>query len=140
MKTLNILLWVTAVCFLGAFPFIFVPWSVIEGIGSWFGVASIPSSPFILYFFKIGCGAYGLIGVFYAILALNPFKYGAMLNLGAYGLMLFGVLALVAGISVGLHPVIYLGDGLSGLVLGGAMVIFCRKSQAGVGGVGVQCS
>ena len=129
MKTLKILLWVTAVCCLVAFPFIFVPWSVIEGIGSWFGVASIPSSPFILYFFKVSCGAYGLIGVFFVILALNPFKYGPMLNLGAYGLMLFGVLALLTGISIGLHPVVYLGDGLSGLALGIAMVIFAGKAK-----------
>ncbi len=129
MKTLKILLWVTAVCYLVAFPFIFVPWSVIEGIGSWFGVASIPISPFVLYFFRISCGAYGLIGVFFAILALNPLKYGPMLNLGAYGLILFGMLALLTGASIGLNPIVYLGDGISGIILGGAILVFSGKAR-----------
>lgn len=50
-----------------------------------------------------------------------------MLSLGVFGLILFGLLALVVGLSLGLPPILFLGDGLSGLVLGIAILIFSPK-------------
>lgn len=129
MKTLKVLLWVAAVGCLTAVPFIFLPWSVTVSIGSWFSSESLPCTPIAIYFFKIAFGIFGLIGVFFIILAMNPLKYGPMLNLGAFGLILFGLLAFITGISIGLPLAVYLGDGLSGLVLGIAVLIFSSKSK-----------
>jgi len=72
MKTLKFVLWVPAIGCLSAVPFIFLPWSVIESIGSWFGIESLPSMPIAVYFFKVTFGVFGLIGVFFVILARNP--------------------------------------------------------------------
>lgn len=127
MKTLKIVLWISAGGCLTAVPFIFLPWSVIEIIGSWFGIDSLPSSEIAIYFFKVAFGIFGLIGVFFIILAKNPMGYGAMLNLGAIGLILFGFLAFTIGLFIGLPPVVYLGDGLSGLVLGIVILAFSSK-------------
>ncbi|MBN1292608.1 MAG: hypothetical protein JXB48_12280 [Candidatus Latescibacteria bacterium] len=127
MKGLKIALWVTAIGCLTAVPFIFLPWAAVESIGSWFGVEQLPDTLIAIYFFKVVFGVFGLIGVFFIILARNPLKYGPMLHLGAVGLILFGLLALILGLSIGLPLIVYLGDGLSGLVLGGAVFIFSSK-------------
>ena len=129
MKSLKFVLWVTAFGCLTAVPFIFLPWSVVESIASWFGIESLPSSAIAVYFFKVVFCVFGLIGVFFVILARNPLEYGPMLNLGAFGLISFGLLALVIGLFTGLPPIVYLGDGLPGLVLGGAILIFSSKPK-----------
>lgn len=127
MKTLKFVLWVPAIGCLSAVPFIFLPWSVIESIGSWFGIESLPSMPIAVYFFKVTFGVFGLIGVFFVILARNPLESRPMLSLGAFGLILFGLLTLVAGLYLGLPPIVFLGDGLSGLVLGIAILFLSSK-------------
>lgn len=127
MKRLKIALWIAAIGCLTAVPFIFFPWAAVENIGSWFGIEPLPNMPIAVYFFKVVFGVFGLIGVFFIILATNPLKYGAMLNLGAFGLILFGLLALVLGFFIGLSPIVYIGDGLSGLVLGIVILIFSSK-------------
>lgn len=127
MKTLKFVLWVPAIGCLSAVPFIFLPWSVIESIGSWFGIESLPSMPIAVYFFKVTFGVFGLIGVFFVILARSPLESRPMLSLGAFGLILFGLLALVAGLYLGLPPIVFLGDGLSGLVLGIAILFLSSK-------------
>lgn len=129
MKGLKIALWVTAIGCLAAIPFIFLPWAAIESIGSWFGIESLPDMPIAVYFFKVVFGVFGLIGVFFIILARNPLHYGSMLNLAAYGLILFGLLALIFGTSLGLPIVVYTGDGLSGLILGIIILIFSLKTK-----------
>lgn len=127
MKGLKITLWLTAIACLTAVPFIFLPWSAIESIGSCFGVEPLPDTPIAIYFFKVVFSVFGLIGVFFIILARDPLGYGAMLKLGAFGLLLFGSSALIIGYSNGLPPIIYLGDGLSGVILGLAILIFSCK-------------
>lgn len=131
MRMLKISLWITAIGCLIAVPFIFVPWSVIADMGSCFGVEPLPDAPFVVYLFRVICGIFGLIGVFFVLLALDPLKYGPMLNLGAYGLILFGLLAMITGTSIGLTPVVYLGDGVSGLILGSAILLFAAKARQG---------
>jgi len=83
--------------------------------------------PIAVYFFKVTFGVFGLIGVFFVILARNPLESRPMLSLGAFGLILFGLLALVAGLYLGLPPIVFLGDGLSGLVLGIAILFLSSK-------------
>lgn len=129
MKCLKIALWIAAIGCLTAVPFIFLPWAVVETIGSWFGVEPLPDTPVAIYFFKIAFGIFGLIGVFFIILARNPLTYGPMLHLAIFGTILFGFLALIVGFAIGLPPIVYIGDGLSGVVLGFAMLIFSSKSK-----------
>lgn len=129
MTSLKVALWVTALGCLSAVPFIFLPWAALESIGSWFGIESLPDTPIAVYFFKVAFGVFGLIGVFFIILAKNPLKYGPMLNLGAFGLILFALLALILGFSLGLPPIMYIGDGLSGLVLGIVILIFSSRPK-----------
>lgn len=122
MKTLQFFLWLAALGCLLAVPFVFLPWSTLDSLFSWFGIDPLPDTPIALYFYRLNFGIFGLIGVFFILLAKNPLDYGPMLNLGAFGLILTGVLAMLIGFSIALPPIVYLGDGLFGLVIGLAIL------------------
>ena len=89
----------------------------------------MPNVPIVIYIFRVVCGVIGLIGVYFIILARNPLNYGPMLDLGAYGLILFGLLALILGLKIGMPPIAYIGDALSGLILGIIIAIFSSKAK-----------
>jgi uncharacterized membrane protein YjjP (DUF1212 family) len=72
---------------------------------------------------------FGLIGIFFLILARNPLKYGAMLLLAAYGLLCFAVFCLAGGIRYGLPVWIYSGDVIFGAVAGSLLLIFRKKAM-----------
>jgi hypothetical protein len=80
---------------LTAVPFIVLPWHVLDKIVLWFGFEPIPNDRLVMYILRVTCGVYGLIGVYFIILARNPLVYGPMLGLGAYGLAIFGLLSTI---------------------------------------------
>lgn len=129
MKNLKIALWICALGCLAAIPFIVLPWGIIEEIMMWFGLKAIPDNPEVMYFIRIASGVFGLIGIYFIILAKNPLAYGPMLNLGAYGLIIFGLLALIFGLSLNISPTIFLGDAIFGIVLGIVIATLSSKAQ-----------
>lgn len=129
MKSLKIALWLAAIGCLAAVPFIALPWSVLEKIILWFGVGPISDNQLVMYFLRVSCGVYGLIGIFFIILAKNPLAYGPMLNFGAYGLIIFGLLSLIVGVGLDISPKVYTGDFLSGLILGIVIIVFSSRAK-----------
>lgn len=129
MKSLKLALWITAIGCLVAVPFIVLPWSIVENIILLFGIEPLPNNPVVMYLFRIVCGIVGLIGIYFIILARNPLGYGPMLKLGAYGLIIFGSLSLILGVSLVMPPKVYIGDALSGLVLGIVIIILSFRVQ-----------
>ena len=97
MKGLKNTLWVCVIVFLPSFIFAVLPWQVLT---DWFTQCGIQISadPFTAFCARILYVIFGMIGVFFVILARNPLKYGEMLLLAACGLLLFGVLILIGGI------------------------------------------
>ena len=112
-----------------AVPFIVLPWSVVEKVALWFGAGPLPDDPLVMYLLRASCGVYGLIGIFFIILAQNPLNYGPMLNVGAYGMIIFGLLSLIVGVGLDVSPKVYAGDFLSGLMLGIAVIVFSSKAK-----------
>ena len=129
MKSLKVTLWIAAIGCLIAVPFIALPWSVLEKMVLWFGVSPIPNDPLVMYLLKVSCGVYGLIGVYFIILARDPLGCGPMLDLGAYGLAIFGLLSLIIGLSLQLPPRLFAGDALSGLILGIVLIMLSSKAK-----------
>ncbi len=129
MKSLKVALWVTALGCLTAVPFIVLPWSVVDKIALLFGIELIPNDPLVIYILRVSCGVYGLIGVFFIILARNPLGCSPMLDLGAYGLTIFGLLSLITGLSLEISPKVFTGDSLSGLILGIVIIVLSSKAK-----------
>jgi hypothetical protein len=130
MKSLKISLWICAIGCLTAVPLIVLPWRIFGDIMLWFGLETIPDIPTVMYSIRIVCGISGLIGIFFIILARNPLGYGPMLNLGAYGLIVFGLLALILGLTLKISLTIFLGDAIFGIVLGVVILILSSKAQS----------
>ena len=129
MKSLKIVLWICALGCLTAIPFIVLPWGTIGDIMMGFGLKPFPGIPAVMYFVRIACGVFGLIGVFFIILARDPLNYGSMLNLGAYGLIAFGFLCLILGLTHKISLTVFLGDALFGIVLGSVIAALSSKAR-----------
>ena len=129
MKSLKLALWVAAIGCLTAVPFIVLPWSVVDKIALLFGIERIPNDLLVMYILRVSCGVYGLIGIYFIILARNPLGCGPMLDLGAYGLTIFGLLSLITGLSLEISPIIFAGDSLSGLILGIVIIVLSSKAK-----------
>jgi hypothetical protein len=129
MKSLKVALWIAAIGCLAYVQFLVLPWFLIESIALWFGVDPIPNVPVAMYFFRVACGMFGLIGIYFIILARNPLSYGPMLGLGAYGLIVYGLLVFIVGFKIGIPPIVYIGDALFGVILGTIITILSSKAK-----------
>jgi len=79
--------------------------------------------------FRLSLVLFGMIGIFFVILARDPLKYGAMLLLAAYGLVGYGIFSLVAGIRYGLPVWTYSGDVIFGIVAGLLLLTFRKRAM-----------
>jgi len=82
-----------------------------------------------MYLFRVSCGVYGLIGIFFIMLAKDPLNYGPMLYVGAYGLIIFGLLSLIVGGNLEITPKVYTGDFLTGSIFGVAIIVLSSKAK-----------
>jgi hypothetical protein len=128
MNGLKLTLWVCAIGFLLNFIFAALPWQAITDWANAFGVQIPTAEPFTAYFFRLSLATYGMIGVFFVILARNPLKYGGMLLLAAYGLLLLGVLILIGSIRYALPFITYIVDVIFCFITGLLILDFRREA------------
>ncbi|MGA1871898.1 MAG: hypothetical protein ACMUJM_25540 [bacterium] len=128
MKGLKIILWICAICCLLSFIFAALPWRAIATWFHWVGIQSPAAEAITVFMLRLSLVIFGIIGVFFAILARNPLKYGVMLPLAAYGLVGYGIFSLVAGMRYGLPVWAYSGDVIFGVVAGVLVLIFRKKA------------
>ena len=117
MKGLKIVLWVCGILCLSSFIFAAFPWNMISAWFQWFGYESPPVTHIIIYMFRICLVTFGMIGIFFIILARDPLKYNGMLLLAAYGALFMGFSCLIGGIRYSLPLCMYVFD-----------VIFCAAA------------
>ena len=130
MKGLKIVLWICAIyCFTGIIPAV-LPWNTIVALFNWVEIPPPTTEAINVFIFRLGSAIFGLIGTFLVILARNPLKYGVMLLLAAYGLMLFGVLVLIGGIRYELPVLAYFSDVIIGIG-GCTLLLYFRKKELG---------
>jgi hypothetical protein len=128
MKGLKNTLWVCAIGFLLNFIFAALPWQAMTAWANVFGVQMPAAEPWIVFAVRTLFTTYGMIGVFFVILARNPLKYGAMLLLAAYGLLLLGILELIGGIRYAFPLIIYIIDVIFCFITGVLILIFRREA------------
>jgi len=131
MKGLKITLWICAMCCLLGFIAAALPWRVMTAWYHWFGFQPPAAEPVTVLAFRLFLAMFGMIGIFFIILARNPLKYGAMLLLAAYGLLCFGLFWLVGGIRYryALPVWMYAGDVIFCVVAGVLLLIFRKKAM-----------
>ncbi len=129
MKGLKVVLWICAICCLLGFVFAAFPWRVISVWFQWTGAEPPTPDAITVYVFRLFMAMLGLFGIFFVILAREPLKYGAMLQLAAYGLLAFGVFCLVGGIKYPIPLATYIGDVVFGVVAGVLLLVFRRRAM-----------
>ena len=130
MKGLKIMLWICAIRFLPAFiPAAVVPWPALAAGVEWLGLQPPGTEEFTKIMVRFSLAGFGMVGVFFAILARNHFKYGVMLPLAVYGLVGFGIVYLVAGIRYELPIWTYSINTIFGVVAGALLLIFRKKAM-----------
>lgn len=128
MKGLKIILWICAISCLLGFIFAVLPWQVMNTFIHWTGIRPPTAEPPTIFVIRLFAATYGMIGIFFVILAGNPLSYNAMLLLAAYGLIFGGIFYLVDGIKYGI-PVWYCSQkAISSVVLGVLILIFKKKA------------
>ena len=130
MKGLKVVLWICAVSCLVCFIFAALPWRAISAWFHWAGVEPPSAEPINVYMIRLFLAIGGMIGIFFAILAQNPLKYGAMLLLAGYGLLCYGLFCLVGGIRYAFPVRVYAVDVFFGIVAGLLILILRKKAMS----------
>ena len=128
MKVIKIILWIFAILCLAGFILAVLPWYMIDGLFRWFVVESPTAEPVTMLMFRVASVLYGMIGIFFLLLAKNPLGYGSMFPLAAYGLMVYGVVCFIGGMGFGLPACIYLSESIFCVAAGVLLLIFRKKA------------
>jgi len=129
MKAAKILLWICGIGLLMGFVMAVMPWHPLMAWWEMFGINTPNAHPVTVFMFRVCFTLFGMIGIFFIILARNPLAYGPMLPLAAYGLVFWGLISLGGGIRYGLPVWTYVGDCVFGIGAGIYLIIF-RKREA----------
>ena len=128
MKGLKIILWICAISCLLGFACVVLPWPVITTFYHWTGIQPPTAEPTTVFLVRLFLATFGIMGIFFVLLALNPLNYGAMLLLVGYGLICFGIFSLVGGIRYGLPVWYFSQDSIFCTVVGVLLLIFRKKA------------
>ena len=128
MKGLIIVLWITSILCLVCFLGLIIPWTWISAILSFTDLDIAGYQGVEKYAARISCAGFGMIGIFFLILARNPSYYGTMISFGGYGLLVVSAFCLAWGIYYSFTWWNWLGDVLCCGILGGLILLFKSKS------------
>ncbi len=130
MRGLKICLWIAAVGCLLSVIGLFLPLSAWESVAGWFGIQlTLPDSPLFEYAARLLFVTYTAVGVFFAILALAPMKYGVMVPFSGLSAIIVGAICAITGLIVRMPILWFLGDSVSCLVIGILILVFWQKAK-----------
>jgi hypothetical protein len=129
MSGLKICLWITAILCLSAVFGIFLPISSWQSFIDFFDLGPLPDSPTMGYMVRLASAAFVGIGVFFAILALNPEKYPILVPFSGCAAVILGIVCGITGFVEKMPNLWFLGDALTALVLGALILVFWKKGN-----------
>ncbi|MHC4759471.1 MAG: hypothetical protein ACYTE8_12515 [Planctomycetota bacterium] len=129
MRGLKICLWITAVLCLASVAGIFLPVSTWQSFIDFFGLGPLPDTPIVGYLVRLLSATFFGIGVFFAILALNPARYPILVPFSGCAAVALGIVCGITGFVEKLPNLWFLGDALTALVIGAIILIFWKKAK-----------
>ena len=124
-KKLRVVLWIIGVGCGVSILGVVVPWSWFEGWMAIWGFDVAPRPPILLvYGGRVGSAILALVGVYFLVLARDPAAHAPFLKLGIGGLMFYGLVCLVTGLTLNMRPPWYLVDTLFSWVIGLLLLIW----------------
>ncbi len=127
MKGIKIILWICAISCLLAFVLAVLPWQTLTSFFEALGGQPLGTSGITVFMVRLCLLLFGLIGVFFTILARDPLKYSGMLQFAGFWLVIYGIYVLAAGIRYELPAWIY---GEFFFSVGFGLILFCFRKSA----------
>ena len=124
MKGLKVILWICGIVFLLGFILLLIPWRVMAHWCELIGIEVPLVAPVSVYITRLLLVCSGLVGIFFMILASDPLRYGPMLPLAGYGLILAGLVCLAYGLRYKLPAIMFAGDVVFSIVAGVLILLF----------------
>ncbi len=120
---LRVVLGILSAALLCAFIAVVIPWEFLSKFISITGWDIAGFRGIEKYFIRLGFAGFGFIGMFFFILARDPYKYPAMVSLGGYGLLAFGLFCLGWGFYYGFQTWLWFGDAAFCWIFGGLILL-----------------
>ena len=95
---------------------VFLPWPTAVVALQGLGAREIPADPMLDYWLRMASGAFGLVGMLYALVAWKPVRYAVIIP------VLGWLMLLVHGARLGLPPFPFMAD-VSACLLGGMGIL-----------------
>ena len=100
----------------------FLPWPTAVVALQGLGAREIPADPMLDYWLRMASGAFGLVGMLYALVAWKPVRYAVIIPVLGWLMLLEGAMLLVHGARLGLPPFPFVAD-VSACLLGGMRIL-----------------
>lgn len=108
---------------------VFASWKAAARALEGLGANPILYDPMLDYWLRMAAGAFGLVGVGFLLLALNPRRYATVLTWSGWLMVAEGVVLASHGFRLGLPPFPFYAD-LSACFLGGFAILALRHAAA----------
>lgn len=129
-RGLKAALLITGLGCLLAFPFVFLPWDMLNKLILFFGMEAMPRVSTSMYLLRVTYGIFGLVGIYFLILARDPMRYPALIMLAVCGLFFIGLLTLIAGWVHRVRSFWYLGDPIFAFIMGVVILVLWRCARS----------
>lgn len=115
------------VCAAGIFISSDFAFELLKYIG---GIDPIPlrADPIYDYWFRMASSVFGLVGVVYFLLALQPKRYAVVIPLAGWFMVIEGIILLVHGFLLHLPSTPWMGD-VSFCIVGGLGILCCIEKR-----------
>lgn len=110
---------------------VFASWSAAEQALQGLGAKPIAYDPMLEYWLRMASGAFGLVGVWYFVLALWPRKFHAAIPWFGALMIAEGCVLFSAGLRLGLPPFPFCGDTAACFLGGGGTLLLAKTAKAG---------
>jgi hypothetical protein len=140
LKLLRLFLGFAAIAWGVSLVGVFLSWRGASEALQGLGANPISYDPMLDYWLRMASGAFGLVGVWYFILMLQPRKFAAAIPWFGGLMLVEGVVLLVHGVRLRLGPFPFYGDVAACFVCGTAIVYFSKYAYARPGWNQTNCS
>ena len=123
MKALRIFLYLAAVICLSGFVGVVMPMRFVTPLAARYGMPEGTAGPFFTYVFRLAAAVIAGCSVFFFFLARDPKRHGVLVPSAGGMLVFVGVVLMITGFGAGMLPQVALLDGLSSMLVGGAILL-----------------
>lgn len=106
---------------------LFLDWPTINHVAMGMGAQSLAYDPMLVYWLRMVCGAFSLVGLWYLLLGLYPRKYAVAIPWAGWMMIVEGVILVCSGLSLHIGPFPFLGD-IGACFLGGGGILLLAKA------------